>query len=273
MRRPRRNAASGSADDGLSLPELLVAMTLLAVVTSAVLAMTVGGLRVMRSANSRVDDAQQARLALDEVGKLFRTAVDPDGDGPLLAFQAAGPLDVTFYANVGTDARWCTTASPYPWNSTSPSPSPSTSPSLRRCPTASPSPSAMPTVLGDPAPVKVRLWVDTATDTLQETVWQPSGARGTATWPGAGSTRTLATRLVDPPPRRVFGYLKATDTATNPDGTTVSTLTFTGDALADDSRRRVGAVEIWLTVAGNADLRTTPTTLVSRVTVLNRGPS
>lgn len=94
-------------DAGYSLVEVLVAMvvasTVLGLVTSAMIAMLRNGAAV----NSRLANLDQVRIGVDALSKNLRTAVRPEQLNPTCsascsaAFETATNNQVVFYANVG----------------------------------------------------------------------------------------------------------------------------------------------------------------------------
>lgn len=215
----------------MSLAELLVTIGLLSIVGTLVLSTFVRGLATSRNSDARSADGAAARIALEDMTKQLRAAVDPDGDGPLLAFETATPTDVTFYAAVGNRSS---------------------------------EPAA------DGPPQRVRFWLDTAERAVKSQVVKGVlGSGGATTWPGAGVTRVLARGAAVPQPRPVFTYLGAVDQTLNADNTTRSSLLASGGALTAEGRSSVDAVEIWLTLQTDTGGRRVPTTAVSRVTLLN----
>lgn len=101
--RPRSPETSTPRDSGFTLIELLVAVVLMSIL-GIVVSVTFGqGMRATRAADARTSDSAQLRVAQDDMARLLRTAVDPDGPfGPLVAFERATPTDVVFYAAVRT---------------------------------------------------------------------------------------------------------------------------------------------------------------------------
>jgi hypothetical protein len=91
----------------MSLAEVLVAMTLLGVLSTLLTATVVLALRVSSTAQDRADVSSEGELAVMTTSKVLRTAVLPDqleeqvceGCGDT-AIVRATPTEVTFYANL-----------------------------------------------------------------------------------------------------------------------------------------------------------------------------
>lgn len=96
----RRLAGEG----GFSLPELLVSITIMAVVSGAVVSSVVAVNRSLGTANATMNDMRVARIGVDRLGQLIRGAVFIDGDltrsDPGLI--SATPTDIRLYTTTGT---------------------------------------------------------------------------------------------------------------------------------------------------------------------------
>lgn len=97
-----------TADDGGSLPELLVAMGLFTLLTLVITVTSVLGYRVAANLANRTDNATQGQIASDAVSKVLRTAILPDQltevscvDCADTAIVQATRTQVSFYANLG----------------------------------------------------------------------------------------------------------------------------------------------------------------------------
>ena len=101
----RRLRTRMSEQGGFSLPELLVSITLMAIISVAVATSVVAVNRSLGTANATMRDVQSARNAVERVGQLLRGAVAIDGD--LARSDSAviqgSPTDVTFYTLTATD--------------------------------------------------------------------------------------------------------------------------------------------------------------------------
>lgn len=146
-----------SREDGITLPELLVTITILSLVMSGVTAAYVSTSRGIGAANVTMEDLGIARNAYERVTQLIRSASDPtgaqqgsrDGNGSHVAFDLATSRETVFYSTIGRSV--------------------------------------------DQDPVRVRIVVDAAGD-LVEQVWQPAPG---PTWPGAPVTRVLVSDLAN----------------------------------------------------------------------------
>lgn len=92
----------------MTLPELMVTITILAVVGGALTAAVVASQRSLGSANATMRDVAGARNAIERVGSLLRSATSEDGlldtaiETPLIS---AAPDDVSFYTRTGVSAE------------------------------------------------------------------------------------------------------------------------------------------------------------------------
>ncbi|GAB2694320.1 hypothetical protein GCM10027194_30660 [Thalassiella azotivora] len=216
-------------DAGFTLVELMVVMTLLMVIGAMLVMTFVQGTGAVFASESRQRDSLQAKVALENTTKALRTAVDPDGDGPLVAFEVAQQNRVVFYAALDNRGSY---------------------PSV------------------DQPPRKVEIWLQDGTLRLRTTM-PAAGPTGT-TWPGTGSTRIIGTNLrsgagVVP----LFTYLAAGDTYTDSTGRAITSLPTAGGAVTGTARESIEAVEVWV-AAQSSSKRTNETTVVSRVTLLNK---
>lgn len=220
-------------DGGVTVVELLVAMSLTLVIGTMLVLTFSQGVAAVISADARGADAQVARVALDNTTKALRTAVDPDGKGDgvvdLPVFEVAAPEEVVFYAALGNRTGGATADSP---------------------------------------PRKVRIWRDGTLLRQSETLPVVSGA--TTSWTGATTTRIVAQDLVPGAARPTFTYLAASDTAVDAAQRSVSSLPVDGaGAVTTAARADIRSVEVWVSVSSSTR-RTAPTSAVSRVTLMNR---
>ncbi|WP_370325043.1 type II secretion system protein J [Euzebya sp.] len=88
-------------EGGFTLTELLVSISLMALVSSAIIASTVAVQRNLGAANATMNDLRTARLAVDRVGSLLRGAVSIDGtlSDATEAITAGTASSVTFYSS------------------------------------------------------------------------------------------------------------------------------------------------------------------------------
>ncbi len=93
-------------DDGFSLPELLVSITLLTIVSAAIITSTVAIQRNLGVANATMEDLAATRIGIERVGALLRGAVAIDGalDLRTSALDVGRPDTVTFYTVTGRAA-------------------------------------------------------------------------------------------------------------------------------------------------------------------------
>jgi type II secretory pathway pseudopilin PulG len=233
---PAAPATASVTDRGASVVELLVVLVLTAVLGTLVAATFVRGLDTTRNATARNIDAARAKVALEEMSKQLRTAVDPDGpDGTLHAIETGTATDVTFYSAVGT---------------------------LSETPTA------------DSLPRKVRYWVDTNTAQLREEVVDGVRVGAAPSWPGPARVRTLARDLVLPQPRAVFSYF-GEDRNAVPDreGSRKALIAVGVTGLTETARKATDTVEMSLAVRSSPVKRARPTSVISRVTLMNHDSS
>lgn len=216
-------------DSGAGLVELIIVMALTMILGTMIIMTFIQGAEAVFVSDARGADSQQAKLATENLSKELRLATDPDGAGPLLAFNVASKYDVTFYASVG--------------NRTS-------------------------TVGVVSAPQKVRIWLDN-TGVIRQQVIPPVTVGVNTTWPGSGTTRVVGVNVVTNN-LPLFTYLATGDTGTAANGVTVTSLPTTAGAVTGAARADIQAVEIWVAVLSPGTHKGSPTTAVTRVTLLNR---
>jgi prepilin-type N-terminal cleavage/methylation domain-containing protein len=99
--------SDGNADAGMTLPEVLVAMGLFALLTTLLTSTAIMGLRTASGLEGRLDNVSQGQLGIAAVSKVLRTAVLPDqldeqtcvGCADTAIVQAT-TTQVSFYANL-----------------------------------------------------------------------------------------------------------------------------------------------------------------------------
>lgn len=94
----RLRAARADGDRGISLVELVVAMSVSSVLLLALGTVLAGTLRGSVSAGQRVTSSSELRSALDTMGRRLRLAVVPSGQPA--AFVTATTTSVSFYASL-----------------------------------------------------------------------------------------------------------------------------------------------------------------------------
>jgi prepilin-type N-terminal cleavage/methylation domain-containing protein len=94
-------------DAGLGLPELLVAMTLLGILTTIIATTSILGIRTSHDLQNRLEDSSQGEIGILSVSKVLRTAVLPDqlddqacANCADTAIVRAGATQLSFYANL-----------------------------------------------------------------------------------------------------------------------------------------------------------------------------
>lgn len=117
-------------------------------------------------------------------------------------------------------------------------------------------------------PQKVRIWLG-SDGVLHQQVIPPVVSGTTTTWPGTGSTRTVGVDLV-PDSLPLFTYLAAGDRGAGGNGVTTTTLPNTGGTVTGTALTSIEAVEVWVSVTSKGSQKGSPTTAVTRVTLLNR---
>jgi len=97
-----------SGDDrGLTLVELLVAMSLSLLVLTIAGSFLVASQKAAVTATSTSANTRAASVAMNEMGRMLRAATDnavPTGDDSQFAFQYASPTSVRFFAYVNLDS-------------------------------------------------------------------------------------------------------------------------------------------------------------------------
>jgi Tfp pilus assembly protein PilW len=235
--RPDRRVGPARDDAGVSLVEVLVAMSLLLMILGFTVTTLINGMGKSRSAQVRADNTNTGKIALDRMTKALRVATTPVGEPA--AFVTAGPREVEFYSSVGTRTGSAVSG-----------------PKKYRI-----------WVHGTGATGLCRP-NDLCESVTPATATVVSGAT-TYSWNPANTvTRILARQLAVPQTRPVFTYLKAGDATVQPDGTTLSSLGVdAGGLLTDVAMTQVDAVEIWLDIDHPSSPDVPPATIVNRVDV------
>lgn len=103
--RRRLHAVRPGGEDGMTLPELMVSITIMAMVSAALIASVVAVNRSLGVANATMNDVNAARIGIERVGQLLRGAVSLDGDlgRTDTALIRAGGNDITFLTFTGVN--------------------------------------------------------------------------------------------------------------------------------------------------------------------------
>jgi len=108
-RRPQRR------DNGFGLVEMMISMSIFALVMSLVVALLITAQKQTAATSIRLDDIDQARMAIDSLSRTVRTAVEPaqlqlgctSCNGPAstsTALTSAQPASLQLFANGGSAA-------------------------------------------------------------------------------------------------------------------------------------------------------------------------
>lgn len=242
MRSVRSRRPEG--DGGISMVELMVAMTVTLVLGAMVSMFFVQAMQATRKSDGRNEISSQGRVAMDSWSKLLRTVEDPDLAGTLPRIQVLEPNRVVFFASL--DNR-----------------------------TAVPNGAGVINYGSDALPIKVELWLDSATGQLRER--RTTGARdasGTASWTATPTERVVArgvSQTTTPGGTTVplFTPLAGSDLDTNADGFSDSTVPGAGGTLTQAQLGAVDGVEVAFQVRAGTGRTGTPQTFVSRITFVN----
>jgi len=235
----QRRAHSGPfTDDGVTLVELVMVMSLTLIISAMITSTFLTGMNAVFASDARGADTEQAKIATENTSKQLRLAVDPDGDGTLAAFDTASPKEVIFYA-------------------------------ARRTPvvtTGGVTTGGVPTT-----PAKLHIWFggDNVLRQQQALVTVSGSTVTYGAWDST-STRVIGVNVVNSSSLPVFTYLKASDTTTNSGGVTISSLEDSSGSVTGSSLGDIEAVEIWVAINSNTSRTNNATTAVTRVTLLNR---
>lgn len=110
-----RRTSAQRDDEGFTLVELVVSMSVFAVIMSVVMSLLIGTQRQVSATSLRLDDIDQARMSIDSLSRTLRTAVEPaqlevgctSCDGPAstsTALTSATTSSVQLFANGGAAA-------------------------------------------------------------------------------------------------------------------------------------------------------------------------
>lgn len=219
-----------SGEGGFSLPELLVSITIMTIMSAAVVSAVVAVNRSLGTANATMRDVQSARIAVERVGQLLRGSVAADGDLTRSdsAIVQGGTTDVTFYTLTGTDPS------------------------------------------NDDNPIKFRLWVDSGTSDcpttclVEERTDPVPVSGGTPTYTGTTSRRVIVADLLSQDasgtPLPVFRYWSHYDTGVDSDRCGREILP-TGAWLADADRIDVDSMSFTVVVREDVAYDSSPSVL------------
>ncbi|KQX66717.1 type II secretion system protein J [Angustibacter sp. Root456] len=105
----RRLRGLRGSEGGFTLAEMLAVMSILGVITSLAFGALIQSQKTVRGNVNRLDQAQQAKAAVETMTKTIRTAVLPSqiggGNTDLSAFLSADWNRVSFYANIYNPAN------------------------------------------------------------------------------------------------------------------------------------------------------------------------
>ncbi|WP_022902676.1 prepilin-type N-terminal cleavage/methylation domain-containing protein [Curtobacterium sp. B8] len=107
VRTQRSLARFRAGEDGLTLVELLVAMSLSLLVLTIAGSFLISSQKASVTARSVSQNTRSASVAMNEIGRVLRAATDnpvPTGDDPQYAFQYASPTSIRFFAYVNLDS-------------------------------------------------------------------------------------------------------------------------------------------------------------------------
>ncbi|MDP9416622.1 MAG: hypothetical protein M3P48_02035 [Actinomycetota bacterium] len=226
------------SDRGATLAEVLVASFLLGIVGTLVMQVSVQTSRVVVTAAERGGDVQDARSATAAITRALRTAVDPDGSGPKRAFLDSSEPDATLQSDPRQVAFYASIDEQHPCRQ------------------------------GLPALFRYELLP--SGDLVEEVRLQAAPPATTECAAFSTTKSRVLARGLATTGRPLFTYLAATDVTTNPDGTTVSSLTSAlAPKLEPADVDKVAAVEIWLSPTVTAKGGGRPVTVVDRVALPN----
>jgi prepilin-type N-terminal cleavage/methylation domain-containing protein len=97
-------------DAGLTLPELLVAMSLTGVLLAALASLFLGATKTTHGTQNRLEEINDGRVAISIMGRAMRTAILPNQlfdstSTETSAFISATPTSLRFYANIDNPAN------------------------------------------------------------------------------------------------------------------------------------------------------------------------
>jgi len=236
-RASRRLREALRTDSGIGLPELLVAMTLLAILMTIVVSVYTSFTRSFTLGQSATDSTNIASVGMNEVTRVVRSATEIEvasGAANTPAFVTAKNESATVYALVDADSA----------------------------------------VL---APVMVQFAVDQMSRDMVERRWAATRSGDYWTFPSPASppasSRVVARKIVVPSAgeKYLFTYLKTEGClASEP---TCAIVPASGDALSQAEIRTIVAVEVTMKVQADETARAEPVTLTNRVGIPNLGRS
>ncbi|QEE60602.1 type II secretion system protein [Salinibacterium sp. dk2585] len=220
---------------GMGMPELIVAMSLFAILMTLVLTTVVSFSRAMTQDTAANDSANIGAIGMNELTRVIRSGTTvplPSSTTPLPVFVEAKRESVTLHAFIDTSAA-------------------------------------------TPKPVKVRFAVEPSTRDLVETRWDAYPTPGNPSYWSFSATpsfeRVVARKIIAPTAaeRPLFSYYRINDTTKVEEQVPLSA---TG-ALTEAEKLRVVAVEVTMKVQADETERAAPVTIVNRVGLPNLGVS
>ncbi len=226
-------------EHGMGMPELIVAMSLFAVLMTLVLTTVVSFSRAMTQDTAANDSTNIAAVGMNEMTRVIRSGTTIERPSvasvptpPHPVFVEAKRESLTLHAFIDTDSA-------------------------------------------TPKPVKIRFQVDPATRDLVETRWDAYPTPGHPTYwsfrTTASSERVVARKIISPASGEpsLFSYYRINDTTKVEEQISLSP---TG-ALTETERLRVVAIEVTMKVQADVTERAEPVTIVNRVGLPNLGVS
>lgn len=237
VERIRRRFRPFSSESGIGLPELLVAMTLLAILMTIVVSVFSSFTRTFTTSRAATDSTNIASIGMNEVTRVIRAGTEIEVNGSptnLSVFVSAAREDVTLHAFIDADST-------------------------------------------DPAPIMVRFLVDPVTRDLVEQRWPATKVDGYWTFPSPASapasSRTVARQIVAPDSGEASLFTYLTSEGCPEAEPTCDIVPASGDGLSVDEIRSVVAVEVTMKVQADETERAEPVTLTNRVGIPNLGKS
>lgn len=229
------SASRRPGEEGSSLAELLVGIMLMGIVGVLLTSVFSAAINTTLRTSARTTDTNTLNIALATTTKALRTADDPDEALLLPRFQGAAANEVTFFAAVGNRG---TVAAAGRYN--------------------------------DTLPARVRFTYDATTRQLLEQVTPGvTLANGNLAYTGTPRTRVLAEDVVAGSAPIFSYFFLSTPAAPGAPQTEQQMTPPTGASLSAADRDRISSVEVRLTVQSTPSRRTTSTTSLARVTLLN----
>lgn len=236
MRRLRERLRPPSEDQGYGLPELLVAMFLLSIITALVVALVSNFSQTFTRERSAVESTNTAAIGMNEMTRVIRSGTEIRVSGHHLnrpVFLDARNDRMTLHAYLDTDSV-------------------------------------------DPRPVKVEFSIDASRELIESRWYAEPASKPYWTFGSAGrpadTSRPIARKIPPPGPgdSPLFTYRSAEVCPDNDEGCNVLPLG-PGGALSDANRRLVAIVEIDLTVQADVTGRAEPVNLQNQVGLPNLG--